>query len=529
MTQGYFSLVLHSHLPFVRHPEHEYFLEEQWFFEAMTETYIPLLHAFEAMRRDDVDFRLTLSISAPLLGMMCDPLLLKRYAAQLDRQVDLGGREIERTRPEAALNGMARLYRDEFAGIRDTFRRHDGNLAAAFRSFQDSGQLDLITCNGTHMFFPVGDRNWTAFRAQVEASVHEHEKHFGRGPRGMWLAECGYVPGVDEILKASGIRYFFVDTHAILFADRRPVYGVHAPVYCPSGVAAFGRDVESSKQVWSADEGYPGDGCYRDFYRDIGFDLDADYIRPFIHPDGTRHATGYKYHRITSRRLPLHLKGLYDPAVARERAAEHAGNFLFNREAQIRHLATRMDRPPLVVAPYDAELYGHWWYEGPMFIEYLFRKMQYDQQTVIPITPSEYLALHPKNQTVVPALSSWGHKGFAEVWLSGENDWVPRHLHRMAERMQELARAHPEATGLRRRALVQAARELLLAQSSDWTFIMKMGTTVPYAVKRVSDHINRFNYLADAVQKGEIHEASLAEFEAKDNLFPDVDYATYAR
>ena len=198
----------------------------------------------------------------------------------------------------------------------------------------------------------------------------------------------GYGKGVDEILRESGIRYFFVDTHAILFADRRPVYGVHAPIYCPSGVAAFGRDVESSKQVWSADEGYPGDGCYRDFYRDIGFDLDMNYIRPFIHPDGTRHATGYKYHRITSRRIPLHEKAYYDPAVARERAAEHAGNFMYNREWQIKHLSPRMDRPPLIVAPYDAELYGHWWYEGPMFIEYFFRKLQYDQETVTPITPT---------------------------------------------------------------------------------------------------------------------------------------------
>jgi len=140
----------------------------------------------------------------------------------------------------------------------------------------------------------VGDRNWTAFRAQVEVAAVEYENQFGRRPRGMWLAECGYVPGVDQILKECGIRYFFVDTHGVLFADKRPVYGVHAPIYCPSGVAAFGRDVESSKQVWSADEGYPGDGCYRDFYRDIGFDLDMNYIRPFIHPDGTRHATGYK-------------------------------------------------------------------------------------------------------------------------------------------------------------------------------------------------------------------------------------------
>ena len=529
MSQGYFSLMLHSHLPYVRHPEHAYFLEEQWFFEAMTETYIPLLHAFEDMRRDDVDFRLTLSISAPLLGMMRDTLLLERYAATLDRQIELGDREIDRTRNDPSVHRMARHYREEFDRIRATFRRYQGNIPKGLKAFQDSGQLDIITCNGTHMFMPVGDRNWASFRAHIELACREHENQFGRGPRGMWLAECGYVPGVDQILKEYGIRYFFVDTHGILFADRRPVYGVHAPLYCPSGVAAFGRDVESSKQVWSADEGYPGDGVYRDFYRDIGFDLDYNYIKPYIHPDGTRHAVGYKYHRITNRRIPLHEKAIYDPWVARDRAAEHAGNFLFNREWQVKHLSARMDRPPIIVAPYDAELYGHWWYEGPRFIEYLFRKMQYDQATVTPVTPSEYLAMHPSNQVATPSLSSWGHKGFAEVWLSGENDWCPRHLHRMAEKMQELAKAHPGATGLRRRALNQAARELVLAQASDWTFIMKMGTTVPYAVRRVCDHITRFNYLADSVTKGEIHEPSLAQFEEQDNLFHGIDYSMYAR
>src|SRR2546421_1001811 len=173
--------------------------------------------------------------------------------------------------------------------------------------------------------------------------------------------------------------------------------------------------------------------------------------------------TGIKYYRITGK---TDHKQVYDRAWALERTADHAANFIFNRERQAEWLAPGMDRPPLVVAPYDAELYGHWWYEGPIFIEYLFRKMQYDQETVTPITPSEYLALHPTNQVATPALSSWGHKGFAEVWLSGENDWVPRHLHRMAEQMQELAKAHPGATGLRRRALNQAARELLLAQAS---------------------------------------------------------------
>lgn len=527
--RGYLALVLHAHLPYVRHPEHDHFLEEQWFFEAMTETYIPLVHVFEGLMRDGVDFRLTISLSPPLVAMMRDTLLLQRYARHLDRLVDLGYREVERTQHDGAFRGLAHMYREHFTHIRDTFRRYEGNIVRAFRNFQDAGKLEIITCNATHMFLPLADRNWAVCHAQVELAAREHEKHFGRRPKGMWLAECGYFRGLDELLRDSGIRYFFVDTHGLLFADRRPAYGVYAPLYCPTGVAAFGRDIESSKQVWSAQEGYPGDGAYRDFYRDIGYDLDLNYIRPFIHPDGFRHYTGYKYYRITDRHTPLDRKAPYDPHAARERAAQHAGNFMYNRERQIEFLAGKMDRPPIVVAPYDAELYGHWWFEGPMFLDYLFRKLQYDQNVLAPITPSEYLSKFPTNQVATPCTSSWGYKGYAEVWLNGSNDWVYRHMHKMGERMVELARQYPAAEGVRRRALNQAARELLLGQASDWTFIMKTGTTVPYAVGRVCDHINRFNHLYDAIRGGAINEPWLRSLEEKDNLFPDIDYRVYLR
>jgi 1,4-alpha-glucan branching enzyme len=529
VTLGYLALVLHAHLPYVRHPEHEHFLEEQWFFEAMTETYIPLVHVFEGLRRDGVDFRLTLSLSPTLVAMMRDPLLLDRCARQLDRLLELGDREVDRTRGDGTFHPLAHMYRDRMSTVRDTFRRYEGDIPRAFGGFQEAGQLEIITCNATHMFLPLADRNWAVCHAQIELAAREHERHFGRRPRGMWLAECGYFRGVDELLRDSGLRYFFVDAHGLLFADRRPVYGVYAPVYCPTGVAAFGRDVESSKQVWSAQEGYPADGVYREFYRDIGYDLDLDYIGPYVHPDGIRHDTGFKYHRITERRAPLHRKAPYDPQAARERAAEHAGNFLFNREGQIEFLAGKMDRPPIVVAPYDAELFGHWWFEGPMFLDFLFRKLEYDQDRVTPITPSEYLARHPENQVTTPCTSSWGYKGYAEVWLNGANDWVYRHVHKMGERMVELAHRHPDAQGLRRRALNQAARELLLAQASDWPFIMKTGTTTPYAVGRVCDHVNRFNGLYDGVVAGRIHEPWLQELEARDNLFPDLDFRIYTR
>jgi 1,4-alpha-glucan branching enzyme len=290
-------------------------------------------------------------------------------------------------------------------------------------------------------------------------------------------------------------------------------------------VAALARDTESSKQVWSAIEGYPGDYNYRDFYRDVGFDLDYEYLKPHLHQSGIRSHLGIKYYKITGR---TDNKEVYNPAAAQEKAAEHAGNFMFNREKQVEWLAGAMDRPPLIVAPYDAELFGHWWFEGPDWINYLLRKIHWDQQTVKTVTVPEYLDRHPRLQRSRPAFSSWGYKGYCEVWLEGSNDWIYRHLHEGADRMVELARQHGGGDGVRRRALNQAARELLLAQSSDWAFIMKTGTMVEYARERTRVHVLNFNHLYDQIKKGEIDEPWLSEIERRHNLFPDLDYRVYA-
>ncbi|HYD42246.1 MAG TPA: 1,4-alpha-glucan branching protein domain-containing protein [Anaeromyxobacter sp.] len=526
MAKGYLALVLHAHLPFVRHPEDPTVMEERWLYEAITGTYLPLVQVFEGLHADRVPFRITVSLSAPLIAMLTDDLLKERYAKHLDELIELAGRELERTRPEPHYHRLAQMYLNRFQSLRHTWRSHQGNLVAAFRRLQDAGCVEVITSTATHAFFPLMDRNWAAMRAQVHTAADLAEEHLGRRPRGMWLAECAYVPGCDELLREAGIRYFLVDTHAVLNADRPPAYGPYAPIYCPTGVAAFARDPESSQQVWSAKEGYPGDPVYRDFYRDIGFDLPMDYIGPYVHPEGIRMYTGIKYHAITHDRL--HDKWPYDPDAARGRAGLHASHFRGNREKQIQHLAGNMDRPPMVVAPYDAELYGHWWFEGPLFLNDVFRQLHFDQDTVEAITPGDYLDRHPTNQVATPSLSSWGAKGYAAYWCNETNAWTYRHTHVAAERMIELARRWPTADGVRRRALNQAARELMLAQSSDWTFIMTTGSTVPYATRRFNEHTVRFTRLYEELKADRVDEAHLADLEAKDNIFPRVDYRVYA-
>ncbi len=525
--QGFLAIVLHTHLPFIRHPEHPDFLEERWLFEAITETYLPLLTRFERLVNDQVPFRITMSFTPPLLAMFADELLQARYMRHLEQLIELSGKEIERTRWTPPFHRLALFYHHRFTEARhryvDVYRR---NLIRPFRALAERGVLEPIGSGATHGFLPLMETQPLAVRAQVAVGVQAFEHAFGRRPAGWWLPECGYHPGHDRYLKEFGVRYFLTDAHGVLFGSPRPKYGVYAPVIGPtSGVAAFGRDLESSKSVWSAEEGYPGHHDYRDFYRDIGHDLEYDYVRPYLNGDGTRLNTGIKYHRITGR---TNDKQPYDPDRALEQAAQHAGNFMFNREKQIEHLRSLIDRAPLIVSPYDAELFGHWWFEGPDWLEFLIRKIHFDQRTFELIAPSDYFQHYPTNQLVQPSMSSWGNGGYNDVWLNGTNDWIYRHLHKMAERMTQAATAHRAAGGLQERALNQMARELLLAQSSDWAFILKTQTHTAYAYRRLHTHLARFNALHDAVTQQRVDPAWLSDVEAKDNLFPFIDYRLYA-
>jgi 1,4-alpha-glucan branching enzyme len=523
---GYLSLHFHAHLPFVRHPEHEDFLEEDWLYEAITETYLPLLRVFDRLTDEDVPFRLSLTMSPPLVAMLRDELLVQRYARRLDKLCELCDREVHRTRQDPVFQPLARHTQHELYELRSLFHdRYRRDLVAAFGRLESAGRLELVTCGATHGFLPLMQTVPEAVRAQLAVAVAHHRRHFGRDPKGIWLPECGYFPGLDELLAEQDIRFFFVDTHGITDATPRPRHGVYAPLYTPGGPAAFGRDPESSMQVWSAEHGYPGDPDYREFYRDVGWDLDYDYVRPWIQPTGQRKNVGIKYYRITGK-TPH--KEPYDPHRARERAAQHAGNFMFNRERQIEHLAGRMaGTRPIVISPYDAELYGHWWHEGPMFIDFLVRKVAHDQRIFRLATPGDYLRENPDQQLGAPPLCSWGAGGYAAVWLDGTNDWIYRHLHKAAERMVALAREFPEADGLRLRALNQAARELLLAQSSDWAFIMKTGTMVDYAIRRTKEHVLRFDKLHDQVRSGQLDEGWLSGVESRDSIFPEIDYRVY--
>lgn len=523
--QGYFALILHAHLPFVRHPEHERFLEENWLFEAITENYIPLIQMMDGWLRDGMKSRMTMTLSPSLCSMLNDPLLQERYLRHLEGLVELAEKEIHRTHWDRAYHELAWMYHQRFSSIHQTYVDYGRSVVGAFRKFQEQGLLEIATCAATHALLPLLENHPGSIRGQILTARDHYRSCFGCNPRGIWLPECAYVEAVEPTLQEANLRWFVTDTHGLLHARPRPRYGIYAPVFTPNGLAAFGRDFESARQVWSKQEGYPGDDNYRDFYRDIGFDLDWDYVRPYLPSPDHRGFTGIKYHRITGQAWE---KQVYNRAAAIRKADEHATHFLGARVEQMNRLLSVIDRPPMVVAPYDAELFGHWWYEGPEFLNLFMRKAYYDQQAFRLITPSDYLHWHPTQQVATPSASSWGEEGYWRVWLNEANQWIYPHLQIAQTRMSELARKFTEPTALQRRALNQAARELLLAQSSDWPFILRTGTSPEYASKRVKEHVLRFTSLHSQLTQKSVDEASLGKLEWMDNIFPEVNYRNWA-
>ena len=561
MATGHLALVLHAHLPFVRHPEDDEFLEEEWLFEAMTETYLPLITMMHRLVRDEVPFRLTMTVTPTLCAMLQDQFLRDRYLLYLDRATNLSSREIERNRNDEQLRKISELYHARFSQCRQWFLEFGQDLLGQLQKLRLLGCLEIIATAATHGLLPLLGPSSESVRAQVQIGCDIYRSVFGADPVGFWLPECAYAPGLENVLQEANLRWFIVDAQGLMFGTPRPRHAIYAPCYTSAGPAVFARERESSRQVWSASEGYPGDPAYRDFYRDIGFDLPLEYLAQGSKAPPIPKFTGLKYHRITGSDVP---KEVYDPTLAEAIAQQHATDFLEARRRQFDELRA-LDFDPIIVVPFDAELFGHWWFEGPIFLESfirqaadgskylpLTRKLGSTQRNFALTTPSEFLADHPTQQIIEPAASSWGENGYLGVWLDESNSWIYPHLHAAARHMSELAKriskdegAHlpltmeeegderlPTARAgnrnqLTNRVLQQLARELLLAQSSDWPFLIKTGTAKNYATKRVSDHLLRFNRLYEEFTVGTIDKDFLSNCEWRDNLFPDLNWRYY--
>ena len=517
MAAGDLALVLHAHLPYVRSGELGS-LEEDWYFQALQECYLPLLDMLEAAAADPEQApRLTMGVSPTLLSLLCDPDLNRRFPPWLQLRIEL----LQQVSGE--LQPAASDLHERLQAVAAQFLACGGNLLPRLRALQQQGVLDLITCGATHGYLPLLRDTPEAVRAQLLTAVREHERLLGERPLGIWLPECAYYEELDQQLLASGLRYSILDGHGLLHALPRPRYGVYAPICSPAGVAFFGRDSTSTLPVWSARDGYPGHGSYREFHRDLGWDLPE----PLLAEAGitSRRPLGLKLHRVTSQAASLDQKQPYDPAAARATVATDAHHYLQGRAAELQGLTGVMERAPLLVAPFDAELFGHWWYEGPQFLAELFR-----QAPALGVTFTHLRAVLAEDQPLQvcrPSPSSWGQGGYHDYWLNDSNAWVVIEWQRASSAMVRRVN-RGVGSAAQRELLTQAGRELLLAQSSDWSFILKAGTTTDLARERIERHLDRFWRLMDAINSGSpLPDGWLEAVSKEDGLFPLLNAADW--
>ncbi|MCY9660364.1 DUF1957 domain-containing protein [Paenibacillus chondroitinus] len=509
--KGYFALVLHAHLPYISHQGPDTALEERWFFEAMTETYLPLLEVMQQLSQDQIDFRMTFSLTPTLLSLFSDPFWQAKYRIYLQKLITLADSEQVRLQQDPVLLPAAYQYSQRFQKLLDLYESYEGNVIVAFKHFQELGHIEIVTSAATHAYLPLMQTE-ESIRAQILTAVKDFERYFDQKPRGFWLPECGYTPGIERILSEAGIRYIFTDATAVAFASPHPHREQLAPLLTATdGVTAFPCDVASMHQICSPEDGYSSDFLYRDYY--------------------SANDAGFKYDRNTSKGR---LKMPYHPALASERAEEHADDFLKHRQKQVQQALRWLDRKPVIVSSFQAELFGHWWYEGPHFLEQLCRKMFLDQTAVKMITPSEYLDEYPSAGVGQLNPSSAGRNHSSETWLQAGNDWIYRHLHEAEKRMihfatnqEHLHQAEKATADVFKRALNQAARELMLAQSSDWAFMMDSATYSDYASRRIKKHLGCFHQLCDQLNRNQIDEDFLAALEEHDNFLPDVEYQAF--
>ncbi len=521
-SKGLLVLHLHAHLPYIRQRV-EYGTSgvweprgfpPEWFHEAVLDTYGPLILVLEKLRAEGVDFRLSLDISPTLSNMMRCPLLQEEFLKYIEAHISLARAEVDRTRREAPhFHDTAWMHLNRFVDIRDCFLRYRCDLTQAFRAFQDQGYLEISTCGATHGFLPLYTAYPESVRAQIQTAVRDYRQTFGRDPIGIWLPECAYVPGIEEFVQEAGLRYFFTETHAVLNADAPPEFGTNAPVYLKgSDVAAFARDQETGKQVWSGEEGYPGDPDYLDFHIKGG---------------------PLRYNRITSRESGWE-KAPYNRAWALEKVAMHAQHFMEARNFKFNHIKNWYWKKPLAVAMYDAELFGHHWYEGVDFIYYLLKKLYYNQNETELITPSAYLARYPKNQEVFITPSSWGDKGSFDKWMYGSVSWMYRHSHAAIRELVAMStdlRDRRSDSELHRRIVAQACREVLQSMNSDVPFVISNGHFVDRMKELFLKDVENFWILAGLYWHGGENEQTLCRLERlemENPIFPDVDPYVFA-
>ena len=516
---GRLAIVLHAHLPYVRNNEKNS-LEEDWLFQAIIECYIPLLQVIESSQKENpVNTKLTISLSPTLLSLFQNKQIQETFPSWIKTRKDFLN-ELPQKEKKAS-EFLIRNFNDKYL----YWQKCSGNLIERFKLLNKSGNLDILTCAATHGYLPILRENPATVKGQIKTAISNHKNIFGTQPLGIWLPECAYYENLDQILFDSGIRYAVLDGHGILNSTPRPRYGIYAPICSKKGVAFFARDSESTLPVWSAKDGFPGDKVYREFHKDLGWELPISKLQkkgiPSVRP------LGLKYYKITNEKISLGKKEFYQEDEAKKKAETHAEKYLLDRSKQLKNLSVSTSFDPLLIAPFDAELFGHWWYEGPIFIEHILKMST--KYSIRLTNLREVLIQKPNLQICDPSPSSWGQGGYHNYWLNDKNAWIVPEITKAGAAFVDLS-SNNFNDEISIRLIKQAARELLLSQSSDWSFILKAGTTTELAKERIQRHLKRYWKLIEMVRNNYCIDLKFLEsIEEEDKVFPIIKISDWQK
>lgn len=554
MKIGAFTYVLHSHLPYCRQAG-RWPHGEEWLHEAASETYIPLLDALHHLKETGCRYKLTIGITPVLAEQLADPLVLQHMEEFIQEKIRRANNDIQRFQASKELHqeSLARFYRDKYQHILTCYQqRFNRDIIGGFRNLQDEGYVEIATSAATHGYLPLFERDSSVY-AQLKTGVETYRRHFGRAPRSLWLPECAYrsgfytssdgntyiKPGLEAFLSDLGISCFFAETHTVEGGEpvgkakgeaigpygnipKRYVVPVSShteptlkTTYLPywvnqPGVAVLGRNNRTGMQVWSADWGYPGDYNYREFHKKDG-------------------VSGLQYWKITGAKVDLGYKELYDPEAAAQQVAEHSQHYASLVADLLRDFHQKTGKFGIISAAYDTELFGHWWFEGVEWIKQVLHLLSQNPDIEL-TTASEFIQQHPPEDTLALPEGSWGVGGGHFTWLNVDTEWLWPQVHEAERKMESLVARYPEAQGTLKNILNQAARELLLLQSSDWPFLITTGQAKEYAIARFQRHLDRFYRLAEMAERGQADEGArhlTDELYELDKVFPDLDYRIF--
>ena len=531
MTTPVFSLILLAHHPFVGLPRGErrchrrnsgFRQAEIPFFEAVSQTYLPLLQLFFRLEQHRVPFRLGMVFSPVLCSMLQDECLLLGYQDYLDKRIEFGRKEVERSSQDPGLQALARYYYEEDVERRIFFTEYcERDILAMFRRFQKKGRLEILTTAASYAFLPLYASIPEGVRPQIEAAVVSHRRIFGKSPQGFWLPELGWSGELEEVLSSYGFSYTVTDAHAFVLGVPPARKGIFYPVKSASGFIFLGRDAQARCEITSF---LDVETAYQRHYTDAGFELSIKALRPFVGERGSRCSTGYRYRRLEQKET------FYDPEKACDQAREHARHFLAARISRLEEATSYMKEAPLCLCALNAGDFGQDWYEGTAFLEALFREIAGSGQLNL-AAPGEYI--HGLNAASLevgsPAYSSWEENGYAGAWLDATNDWIYRHIFRAIERMIDLAERFPNDTGLKERALNQAARELLLVQGSDWPKMLYRGICPAYAQGQIEEALRNFTTIFEALGSNHLSTGWLTDLERRHQVFQHINFRVFSQ